>query len=135
MRQASTNTVQCIVVITSTPRNMFSACVGFPLLECQLSQTSENAAMRRCPPPPPLMFFQYHLTQPNSQKRPVRSGGFHGERKTETSPRLQCIQLFFSQTLFDFKRLVSHSISPKFSGKIPFVLSKPRIFFLGGVQR
>ena len=33
----------------------------------------------------------------------------------------------FSQTLFDFKRMVSHSISPKFSGKIPYVLSKPRI--------
>ena len=35
----------------------------------------------------------------------------------------------FSQTLFDFKRMVSHSISPKFSGKIPYVLSKPRICF------
>ena len=36
---------------------------------------------------------------------------------------VQCIQLFFSQTLFEFKRLVSYSISPKFSGKIPYVLS------------
>ena len=41
---------------------------------------------------------------------------------------VQCIQLFFSQTLFDFKRLVSHSISPKFSGKIPYVLSKLTLF-------
>ena len=39
-------------------------------------------------------------------------------------------EIFF-QTLFDFKRLVSHSISPKYSGKIPYVLSKPRICFLG----
>ena len=41
---------------------------------------------------------------------------------------------FFSQILFDLKRMVSHSISPKFSGKIPYVLSKPRIcfFFFGG---
>ena len=35
-----------------------------------------------------------------------------------------------SQILFDFKRMVSHSISPKFSGKIPYVLS---MFF--GVHR
>ena len=48
---------------------------------------------------------------------------------------IQCIQLFFSQTLFDFKRLVSHSISPKFSGKIPYVLSKPRICFLGSKDK
>ena len=44
---------------------------------------------------------------------------------------VQCIQLFFSQTLFNFKRLVSHSISPKFSGKIPYVFSKHRICFWG----
>ena len=48
---------------------------------------------------------------------------------------LQCIQNFFSQTLFDFKRMVSHSISPKFSGKIPYVLSKPRICFLGSKDK
>ena len=29
----------------------------------------------------------------------------------------------FVRDLIDFKRLVSHSISPKFSGKIPYVLS------------
>ena len=37
---------------------------------------------------------------------------------------VQCTQIFFSQTLFDFDCfdfwLVSHSISPKFSGKIPY---------------
>ena len=44
---------------------------------------------------------------------------------------LQCIQNFFAQILFDFIRMVSHSISPKFSGKIPYVLSKPRICFWG----
>ena len=48
---------------------------------------------------------------------------------------LQCIQKFFFQTLFDFKRMVSHSISPKFSGKIPYVLSKPRICFLGSKDK
>ena len=48
---------------------------------------------------------------------------------------LQCIRLFFSQILFDFKRLVSHSISPKFSGNIPYVLSKPRICFLGSKDK
>ena len=48
---------------------------------------------------------------------------------------VQCIQKFFSQTLFDFKRMVSHSISPKFSGKIPYVLSKPRICFLGSKDK
>ena len=32
---------------------------------------------------------------------------------------LQCIQLFLSQTLFDFKKLVSRSICLKFSGKTP----------------
>ena len=41
----------------------------------------------------------------------------------------------FSQTLFDFKRMVSHSISPKSSGKIPYVLSKPRICFLGSKDK
>ena len=41
----------------------------------------------------------------------------------------------FSQILFDFKRMVSHSISPKFSGKIPYVLSKPRICFLGSKDK
>ena len=52
--------------------------------------------------------------------------------RTEISAiTVQCIQKFFSQTLFDFKRMVSHSISPKFSGKIPYVLSKPQICFLG----
>ena len=49
--------------------------------------------------------------------------------------RIQCIQLSFSQTLFDFKRLVFHSISPKFSGEIPYVLSKPRICFLGSKDK
>ena len=49
---------------------------------------------------------------------------------TRRSGELQCIQKFVSQTLFDFKRMVSHSISTKFSGKIPCVLSKPRICFL-----
>ena len=39
-------------------------------------------------------------------------------------------EIFFPN-LFDFKRMVSHSISPKFSGKIPYVLSKPRNCFLG----
>ena len=48
---------------------------------------------------------------------------------------VQCIQKFFSQTLFDFKRMVSHSISPKLSGKIPYVLSKPRICFLGSKDK
>ena len=48
---------------------------------------------------------------------------------------LQCIQKFFSQILFDFIRMVSHSISPKFSGKIPYVLSKPRIYFLGSKDK
>ena len=48
---------------------------------------------------------------------------------------LQCIRKFLSQTLFDFKRMVSHSISPKFSGKIPYVLSKPRICFLGSKDK
>ena len=48
---------------------------------------------------------------------------------------IQCIQKFFSQTLFDFKRMVSHSISPKLSGKIPYVLSKPRICFLGSKDK
>ena len=48
---------------------------------------------------------------------------------------VQCIQLFFSQILFDFKRMDSHSISPKFSGKIPYVLSKPRICFLGSKDK
>ena len=58
--------------------------------------------------------------------------------KPEDTPSemlLQCIQKFFSQILFYFKRTVSHSISPKFSGKIPYVLSKPRIFFLGSKDR
>ena len=41
----------------------------------------------------------------------------------------------FSQILFDFKRMVSYSISPKFSGKIPYVLSKPRICFLGSKDK
>ena len=31
--------------------------------------------------------------------------------------------------------MVSHSISPKFSGKIPYVLSKPRICFLGSKDK
>ena len=44
---------------------------------------------------------------------------------------LQCIQLFFSQTWFDFQRSVSHSTSPKFLGKTPYFLRKPRICFLG----
>ena len=35
----------------------------------------------------------------------------------QISRTVQCIQLFWSQTLFGFKRWVSHSISPKFSGK------------------
>ena len=48
---------------------------------------------------------------------------------------VQCIQKFFSQILFDFKRMVSYSISPKFSGKIPYVLSKPRICFLGSKDK
>ena len=48
---------------------------------------------------------------------------------------LQCIQKYFSQILFDFKRMVSHSISPKFSGEIPYVLSKPRICFLGSKDK
>ena len=42
---------------------------------------------------------------------------------------------FFSQILFDFIRMVSHSISPKFSGKIPYVLSKPQICFLGSKDK
>ena len=41
----------------------------------------------------------------------------------------------FSQILFDFIRMVSHSIFPKFSGKIPYVLSKPRICFLGSKDK
>ena len=41
----------------------------------------------------------------------------------------------FSQILFDFKRMVSHSISPKFSGNIPYVLSKPRICFVGSKEK
>ena len=48
---------------------------------------------------------------------------------------VQFIQLFFSQTLFDFYRLVSHSTSPKFSGKISYVLGKPRICFLGSKDK
>ena len=41
----------------------------------------------------------------------------------------------FSQILFDFKRMVFRSIIPKFSGKIPYVLSKPRICFLGSKDK
>ena len=41
----------------------------------------------------------------------------------------------FSQTLFDFKRMVSNSIFPKFSGKIPYILSKPGICFLGSKDK
>ena len=41
------------------------------------------------------------------------------------------VKKYFSQALFDFKRMDSHSISPKFSGKILYILSKPRICFLG----
>ena len=50
---------------------------------------------------------------------------------TSNQSPVQCIQKFFSQILFDFKRMVSYSISPKFSGKIPYVLSKPLICFWG----
>ena len=48
---------------------------------------------------------------------------------------VQCIQLFFSQTLFDFQWSVSRSISTKFSGKTPYVLSKPQICFLGSKEK
>ena len=57
------------------------------------------------------------------------------KKKTEGRLKVQCIQLFFSQILFDFKKLVSRSISPKFSGEIPYVLSKPRICFLGSKDK
>ena len=45
-------------------------------------------------------------------------GGFLQRVRNRTGQQtglLQCIQKFFSQTLFDFKRVVSHSSSPKFS--------------------
>ena len=34
-----------------------NACVGFWRLEPELSQTSQNASMRRCHPPPPFFFY------------------------------------------------------------------------------
>ena len=57
---------------------------------------------------------------------------------TATQNRVNCTTVhseIFSQTFFDFKRMVSHSISPKFSGKIPYVLSKPRICSLGSKDK
>ena len=45
---------------------------------------------------------------------------------------LQCIQKFFSQTLFDFKKSISGPIELKFSGKTLYAILLPRIFF-GGV--
>ena len=45
--------------------------------------------------------------------------------------RLQCIQLFFSKTLFDFKKSISGLIELKFSGKTPNEVLYAPIYFWG----
>ena len=47
--------------------------------------------------------------------------------------RTQCIQLFFSQALFDFKKSVSHSISPKERLFVPS--SNPEFVFWGSKKK
>ena len=54
---------------------------------------------------------------------------------------VQCIQKFFSQILFDFKKSISGPIELKLSGKTLYAILQPRIsslvgFFLnnGGIQ-
>ena len=46
---------------------------------------------------------------------------------------LQCIQKFFSQTLFDFKKSISGPIELKFSGKTLYAILWPRISSLVGL--
>ena len=47
--------------------------------------------------------------------------------KKEALESLQCIQKFFSQTLFDFKKSISGTIELKFSGKTLYAILQPRI--------
>ena len=44
---------------------------------------------------------------------------------------VQCIQLFFSKTLFDFKKSISNLIELKFSGKTPNEVLYAPIYFWG----
>ena len=44
---------------------------------------------------------------------------------------LQCIQLFFSKTLFDFKKSISGPIKLKFSGKTLNAILLAQIYFWG----
>ena len=46
---------------------------------------------------------------------------------------IQCIQKFFSQTLFDFKKSISGPIELKFSGKTLYCHPLAPNFFFGGV--
>ena len=43
-------------------------------------------------------------------------------KPTDTHQYLQCIQKFFSQTLFDFKKSISGPIELKFSGKTLYAI-------------
>ena len=47
------------------------------------------------------------------------------------SSPLQCIQFFFSKTLFDFKKSISGLIELKFSGKTPDEVRYAPIYFWG----
>ena len=44
---------------------------------------------------------------------------------------IQCIQFFFSKTLFDFKKSISGPIELKFSGKTPNEVLYAPIYFWG----
>ena len=46
-------------------------------------------------------------------------------------PVVQCIQFFFSKTLFDFKKSISGPIELKFSGKTPNEVLYAPIYFWG----
>ena len=48
---------------------------------------------------------------------------------------IQCIQKFFSQILFDFKRMVSHSISPNFQERFLISSASPEFVFLGSKDK
>ena len=47
------------------------------------------------------------------------------------SVAVQCIQFFFSKTLFDFKKSISGLIELKFSGKTPNEVLYAPIYFWG----
>ena len=73
-------------------------------------------------------FFRQFSDEENKKKS--KQIGQEKVALTITGAGVQCIQLFFSKTLFDFKKLISGPIKLKFSGKtLNAILLAPMYFW------